>query len=495
MRARVWLACWAAAVAGAIAGCSGDGSSDPTMGGGPGTAWDARSGSRLQARYLTGEDGSRVWGGWFDSTRNEPCRVARGEGGRYYCFPEANRAVYKDARCREPAAEHRGCAHRYTAVARGDRRCGNETVSLWEEGEALPPGNAFRLVNDFCEGPEAAATGPTFALTRRIPDADLVRGSTELSRPDLRVGPRMINFDDGAVAPLDLHDGGRSKPCVRVDTTSGSRCLPESLVFAGAGPGPYFADPFCTVPVAHANAPACLVPTLALKVDASSGCGRVSEAFRVGQRLDPREVYSGSDCVNNRILPGHFYLLGDKVDLTGYPELKVMEDGGGRIKIRTYAAADGIPIPPLGQHLFDSQLQAECKVAIAGDGRLRCLPLGGPGLTLDERPESGFADAACTRPLARYQGSAACGGPAMSAVMVARASRLQCLDASATGRGSPDDADPGRWEMFQLGARHEGEVFFKRTGGCETGPRGAGEDFYELGSPLPPETFVAFREG
>jgi hypothetical protein len=494
MRAQSWLALTTAIAL--IIGCSDGGTAGQAPGPERASAWEPRSGTRLLARYLVGDDGSRVWHGWFDSARKEPCRIARGESGRYSCFPEGNRAVFRDDRCREPAAEHRACAHRYTAVARGDSRCGNETMSLWEEGEALPAGDAFRLVNDFCSGPVQPVTGRVFALTRRVADTDLVRGTAESGRPDLRIGPRLVRFEDGAVAPLDMLDGGRSRRCVRVDTAKGTRCLPESVLYIGRS-GPYFSDQACSVPVAHADAPACLMPTLALKVEGASGCYRVTEAYRLqaNRRLDPRFVWSGASCETNRILPGHFYELSEPVDLASFPELKVQESVAGRIRISSFVGGDGVAIPPLGQHLYDSQLQMECRVATAQDGKLRCLPLDGPELTLDDPASAVFADAACARPLARYSGDRACRGPAPPAPMVARVAQRQCLDPTAMGSGSPDDPQPGRWQIFQLGARHEGQVYFQRAAGCQAGAAPAEEQLYELGEALPPETFVGFREG
>ena len=172
-------------------------------------------------------------------------------------------------------------------------------------------------------------------------------------------------------------------------------------------------------------------------------------------------MFSGPECRDRQILPGHFYLPGDPVDLTLYPELTVQESGSGRIRLRSFAASDGVAIPVLGQHLYDTQLAVECRVAVANDGVLRCLPLAGPVLDADAATTgAGFADAACTRPLARYRATQACDGPRPPAAMVARVSRRRCLAEGEPAAGSRDDRQPGRWEILRLGARHDGEVFF-----------------------------------
>ena len=95
----------ALALAGAAACSDGPASMPATA-----SIWDAHSGSRLEARYLKGEDGTRVFDGWFDRARGEPCQIRRGEAGRYSCFPEANPAVFLDDRCRQAAGEHQAWA-------------------------------------------------------------------------------------------------------------------------------------------------------------------------------------------------------------------------------------------------------------------------------------------------------------------------------------------------------------------------------------------------
>jgi hypothetical protein len=484
---------WGLALAGVAMACSDGAPPAPATA----SVWDAQGGSRLLARYLKGEDGTRVFDGWFDKARGEPCQIRRGEGGRHGCYPEGNPAVFLDDRCRQPAGEHRSCARRYTGVVRGDRRCGNDSLTLWEESGPLELPAPFRLSNDFCQA-DAAGTpgGPYVTLGGRVPEAALMTGTIEVPRPDLRLGPRVVRFTDGAVAPLELWDIGRNRPCVRVETSQGIRCLPENVLYIGGDHGPYFADRACTVPIAHDIAATCLAPTLALKLDTSSGCALVTAAFALAsnQRRDPREVFSGAECRDKQILPGHFYLPGEPVDLTNYPALTVQESGSGRIRLRSFSASDGVPIPVLGEHLYDTQLAVECRVAVASDGVLRCLPLTGPVLDADAAtPGAGFADAACTRPLARYRTTQACAGPRPPAPMVARVSRRRCLPDGEGGPGSRDDRQPGRWDILRLGARHEGDVFFAIGGACQPGARSASEELYELGEPLDPAGFVAFH--
>jgi hypothetical protein len=458
------------------------------------SSWQPLGGSRLQARFLLGDDGTRLFDGWFDTQRGEFCRVARGQNGRYYCFPSANPVVYRDARCQQAMGQHVECAFRYTGIPRGDRRCGNETLTLWEEGEAADLPSRYRFANDLCAGPDTSEGGRFVSLGARVPDSALVGGDARLGPADLRLRPRTVRFEDGAEAPMEMWDSSANRACVRVETTQGTRCLPENALYVGLT-GPYFAEETCSQPVAHAFAPACLRPAVALVTETVNGCMRVREAYLPGQRLDPRMVYSGGDCHTGSVIPGHFYQLGGKLDLSSFPQLRLHETGSGRIRVRTYSAADDVSIAPLGQNLYDAQLGIECKVAVASDGVLRCLPVTGPALIEGEATAAAFADPGCRRALARYNAAAACqAGAAPAMAMVARASQKKCLDREATGPGSRDDRQPGRWDIFRLGPRHQGEVYFRVGGLCQAGPPTDGDEFYPMEEMLTPETFVAFRE-
>src|SRR5262249_12814738 len=161
--------------------------------------------------------------------------------------------------------------------------------------------------------------------------------------------------------------------------------------------------------VARSDAPSCFVPKVALVADMSDGCPRVTSAFQVGMQLDSREVFTGADCHTGDALAGHFYLLGDPLNLAVFPA--ILPQGNGHGRVRTFSAGDGVPVPHLGAHLYDSMLGIECRAAPASDGVLRCLPLDGPTLVDGDAGAAGFADADCTTPLARLGARFDCGAP------------------------------------------------------------------------------------
>jgi hypothetical protein len=476
-------------LAGAAGACSSDDSPyDDKVGDDP--TRKPQSGTRLKAGYLVGEDGTRVFQGWFDSGRNEYCRIARGESGGYRCFPSTNPAVFRDARCREPLGDHLDCAHKYTGVVRGDVRCENETLAIYAEGDPVTSDRHYEWYSELCQGPfDTNPSGAYVSTTGRVPDADFVGGTAESIRPDLRLGPRVVRFDDGAVAPFELTDARWDRRCVRFSTDSGSRCLPENAVYLGLS-GPYFADSACSVPVAHANAPACLRPSVAIAVHAEMGCLRVQGVFALGERIDSRTVYSGEACTTNMPLPGHFYTLGAPIDLAEFPEIVEIEQGTARIRVRSYATSDGVPISHLGQRLYDSVLQVDCRVATAGDGVLRCLPLMGPFVADGDSENQWFADPECRQPLARHSPRGGCDGGAP--LMAARGSQKRCASAPSMPQGAAE-LEPGHWDIFKLGRRYDGQVYVRSGHGCAVRMQPKDDEFYELEQNLEPRMFVAFR--
>lgn len=75
-------------------------------------ASEAQSGSRLQPVYLEGDDGSRQFMGWFDTTLRIDCSFAMATDGAWRCLPAGADAgrFYSDAACTQRLATvHNGC--------------------------------------------------------------------------------------------------------------------------------------------------------------------------------------------------------------------------------------------------------------------------------------------------------------------------------------------------------------------------------------------------
>lgn len=111
----------------------------------------ATSGTRLRARYYAGEDGSRQFMGWRDTTRNEDCSFLKSEDGQLRCLPTATYAsYYSDAGCSQPLLAVAKATPNCGAVAFaapayaldvGTAQCG--TMRIWKVGAAVAPGMIY----------------------------------------------------------------------------------------------------------------------------------------------------------------------------------------------------------------------------------------------------------------------------------------------------------------------------------------------------------------
>ncbi|MFS8067809.1 MAG: hypothetical protein ACMG6S_15715 [Byssovorax sp.] len=62
-----------------------------------------RSGSRIRGRYLFGDDGSRQWLGWSDTSTKQTCRFVEASDGLTRCLPEPfGNIFFLDAACTSP---------------------------------------------------------------------------------------------------------------------------------------------------------------------------------------------------------------------------------------------------------------------------------------------------------------------------------------------------------------------------------------------------------
>lgn len=129
-------------------GSTNEGGNGAAGGGMPGGGFE--SGSRLKARTLVGDDGSRSPSGWFDSELSIECSFRKAADGETRCLPNGNQVVYfSDGACQVPIV-----------------------VS------ACPPGAHVLLIEDACSG--AARVFP-------------VSGSSSPALVYIKVGPNCTN--------------------------------------------------------------------------------------------------------------------------------------------------------------------------------------------------------------------------------------------------------------------------------------------------------------
>ncbi len=117
---------------------SGSGASSgsgPSTGSGPEMTGQAGyiSGSRLRARFLLGDDGSKEFTGWYDNKLMQPCVFRKGTDG-LRCLPEiateqakgVQGPLFSDDQCTIPAVKSLGCGiQAMVAVAQSPGSCTN----------------------------------------------------------------------------------------------------------------------------------------------------------------------------------------------------------------------------------------------------------------------------------------------------------------------------------------------------------------------------------
>jgi hypothetical protein len=164
---------------GPAGGGAGGGGVDagPTIG----VQHQALSGSRLKTRVITGDDGSQVYAGMFDSTRGEPCAFQLAGDGVTRCLPSARPTAitYSDAACTVPVfrVTEAECAPKYAVDSASLATC----PLYWRLHDvtaiATPPA-AYSNASGLCQALPVVVDGGWYSYGAEL-DAGLFVGGTE----------------------------------------------------------------------------------------------------------------------------------------------------------------------------------------------------------------------------------------------------------------------------------------------------------------------------
>jgi len=147
----------------------------------PNASADPTSGTRLKAKYRTGDDGSKAYipGVWFDSQRNEDCSFNKAVDGKERCMPSGIGVVtstFADPTCTQfTAVTSSGCSPKY-ATAYDTSSCGTSyTYHLYSVGTLLS--TIYYKSGNTCVSGTPPAGYSYYALGAEIPASSFV-GST-----------------------------------------------------------------------------------------------------------------------------------------------------------------------------------------------------------------------------------------------------------------------------------------------------------------------------
>jgi hypothetical protein len=159
-------------------GQGGAGLLDPV----PSAKADPASGSRLKAKYRTGDDGSKHYlsGTWYDSERQEDCVFETAGDGKERCLPPSQSTItlFADAECKQPmAVGSAACAPKYAVMPEASS-CGSALLRLFSIGATITPAKVYVSAGGTCfdAGP-ADPNAAYYQVGAEVPASSFV-GST-----------------------------------------------------------------------------------------------------------------------------------------------------------------------------------------------------------------------------------------------------------------------------------------------------------------------------
>ena len=395
---------WLAGTA-AVLGCgAGEGSqAGKPAGTAPATAADvieARSGSRLKARFVEGECGARSLLEFYDSMLGTTCTFIPAGDGQVRCLPTRftpSTAEFADSECKTPVVMiGRPACDKPDYIFRWDISADRCSIvgRIYQAGERLertynnwiaqrPDGRCSTLSFPAVSSDEAYLVGPevppaTFVRAQRVP---------ALAASTAALVPMVLEAEDGARAPAGW-DVGLGTSCDIVTATDNTlRCVPEPTT----APSSFtFSDAECTVGV-FINRAGCPAPRYGVRSRART-CSSSSDIFAVGEPINTLYARSAGFCSPQQASSiGEYRAVGAIVPPDAFVALtEAMDEQGTSIK-RRYVAAPGTP--RVGAGLFNVRRNEICSPGTADGTNWRCeAPRTTPG-------GSYYADAACTQPV------------------------------------------------------------------------------------------------
>jgi hypothetical protein len=150
------------------------------------------SGSRLVPVFLTAEDESRQFVGWFDRVRGENCAFSLSADGVIRCLPSdaVEARLFVDATCKQRVVAVTACTlPKYVIepepVTAGPT-CGSEVRHrIREPGARVRPPSVFSEATGTCSRVPLDATAVYVMVGREVPAASFVAAKYAVGRPGL----------------------------------------------------------------------------------------------------------------------------------------------------------------------------------------------------------------------------------------------------------------------------------------------------------------------
>lgn len=473
-------------------GTAGDSGTSGTSGGGAGGMGSEPSacgstsnagGSRVKLKLAVTAEGDERALGFHDTELDIDCAYQRvGEGvGR--CLPESIRTYtvaspgvyFRDEACTGTPVyqfDDEGCPSEYLLVFEPDPSdaCAEPQPRLFARGAAIDASAAtlYLLDGDVCQ---SATVAPTAALFERGEEQDLASyAAGELGTWSSAGGLAVEGYvgEDGSRDAVGFLDTARGERCSTVRLEDG-----ELHCTVGARVSARFGDAACEHPLLTAYDPCDLrePPSFGF-IESEAVC----ESYALYRVLAPYTATTDFDALptcQEEMLPEddgverYTTEPADPAEMIGVEKLADPDDGG-RLQRQHFRNADGACF---AAGVSDTQLDSECSIDTAKDGKLRCVPRDSSYwlTTL-------FSDAACTTE-ALYASGDGCGEHTPFAV---RRIEMGCERRLEAWRVMPEP----------IASADVPPLYTLRSGECERAVFSPDSTHFRVGEELAPEAMM-----
>ncbi len=434
-----------------------------------------RSGTRLKARWNS-FDGTKVFAGLLDSTRNEMCSVRRFTDTKSYCVPsKSGPVVYRDNACTMPIGRQPRTTCPVTTVdyfvETDPMTCDGSAVKVYARGAQISLPTYYIKSATACAG-FTPTSSDLFLLGAEVPITELAMFEEPALVTSGRVQQRLQESLDGAQVQAGIYDSELGADCSMVLDASrtSATCLPTA-----SSTGAFFADATCTAPKTTFRK-GCTPPKFATRFEAPncSGVAPLPTLYSYGAQnstaLFSIAPATGMCAAATAAADLSYYELGAAVTMASVPRAPE-PTGTGRYRPIYTSSADAKLREPM---LLDTLKQTECTISTLGDGSVRCLPLITYATSLY------YGDAACTTELFLVfplkMPVAGCAAPPLPKYTI---------------RAAPAPAAACTLEVRPVGEPYTGPLFSKNTAGACTAVSFPNFAPRMLGAPAPLEDFPA----
>lgn len=429
---------------------------------------DWQSGSRLRAWVHDG-GGTRMFVGWRDTELGTDCAMAETADGTLRCFPPTAIATtyFADAHCTDAiVAGLPDAAFVTTSDPSPETDCAASTFRVFGRAPAVADVGVVRAVHRIAGSRPAptevyvrAPDGTCSPAPQRPNGNWRARGDeVPLDQFVRAVRARVPGADGLTVVSILADDGARAWGGL-LHSETGVQCVPGGSdrlrcvpVWTGLSHGGVYADDACTVPTSFVQfRPAsCPAPTLAL--DVRTSCQ--PQPLRTVTGLAAASFARADDGTCTPLpVEEHVWSLGSTIDGAALdpiaPPLERHLRGDGPLRVVRYLGPSGGLAHTFGWVRPDG---VGCEEITVGPSRdIVCVDTGMRFV--------GYADAACTQPLAN--------------------------DRQTCGEAHEHVVIGG--DILPVGGAYDGPVFDRR-GTCQEVPVADGATYYRLGAPIDAST-------